>query len=440
MAGVADSRIYKAGPWPRGICNATEEGVLPLNDFGSRPVALRDAANVDLTATGNVSRRDGYALAAAMVLGHSLWSDEALPYGLYVDNGVLHAVHQGVVVTSLNTVVGNLPLSYARLGDRVFFTSRSGCGMVLPSLDVVSWGVSAPAGQPLLAAVTGAALTKGQYQVAVTFTDSLGRESGSTLAAPVQVEDNGGIQLTAIPQPLDSHTTAVNIYCTAADATVLRLFATLPLGVLDAVIGASPQGRPLVTQFLADLPAGQIVRFGHGRQWVARANELYWSEPLRYGQYNAARNRMRFDGEITLLEPLGEGAVGEAGVYVSANGRTYWLQGADPADFRQRTIAHEGVVRGSSWREGGRAFGGESSGTVVFWLADNGKFRIGAKNGTISDTNETALVDGADAAAVLRRTLPGMEQLVVSLRAAQPQRAAATDACVTYHVPAAAKQ
>lgn len=437
MAGVADSRIYKAGPWPRGICNATEEGVLPLNDFGTRPTALRDAVNVDLTSQGNPQRRAGYARTAPMTLGHSLWSDNALPYGLYVDAGVLHALHQGETTSSLGVFVGHQPLSYARCDDRVYFTSRVGCGMVLSSLDVVSWGVAPPGGQPLLTAVAGGALAKGQYQVVVTFTDALGRESGGTLAETVAVEDNGEVQLDAIPQPLDPQVTAVNVYCTSANANVLRLFASVSPGVTSLTVNATPQGRPLVTQFLADLPAGQITRFGHGRQWVARGPDLYWSEPLRYGQYNPARNQIRFDGEITMLEPLGDGAVGEAGVYVAANGRTYWLSGADPADFRQRTVAHEGVVRGSTWREDGLAFGRDTNATVVFWLADNGMCRVGTPNGVLYDTNDTALVDNADHAAVLRRTKGGIEQLVVGLRAPQSQRAAVADSCVTYHVRAA---
>lgn len=437
MSGVADSRLYKAGPWPRGISNATEEGVLPLNDFGTRPIALRDAVNVTLTANGTPARRDGATKVAVVSLGHSLWSDAKLPFGLFVDGGVLHALRPGGERISLSYDVGNLPISYALVNDRVFFTSPAGCGQVTMDLVVQPWAPAAPDGQPLVTAATGGALAKGTYQVAVTFVDDVGRESGSTLATAVDVEDGGAISVTAIPQPPAGW--RVNVYCTAASDGVLRLFNTLVPGIFALNISAPPAGRPLLTQFLEALPAGHIVRFGHGRQWVARGNELLWSEPLRYGQFNPAANRMRFDGEIELLEPLGDGGAG-AGVFVCANNRTYWLDGADPAEFRQRIVAHEGAVPGSSWREGGPAFGRETNDTVVLWLSRKGTFRLGAPGGVITDPNPTALADDASRAAVLRRTDAGLEHLVVALRAPQAQAAAAVDSCVTYHVPAAMKR
>lgn len=438
MAGVADSRLYKAGPWPRGICNATEEGVLPLNEFGTRPIALRDALNVTLTANGTPARRDGFAELGAVSLGHSLWGDSKLPFGLLVNGGVLHAVWPGGATTSLDTVVGNLDLSYALINDKVFFCNASTCGLVTLDMTVQAWAPAAPDGQPLVAAAAGGALAKGTYQVAVTFTDAAGRESGSTLAEAVEVGGNGAIALSSIPQPPDPTGALVNIYCTAANDGVLRLFASIFPGIPAITITAPPQGRPLLTQFLEALPPGQIVRFGHGRQWVACGSELLWSEPLRYGQYRPASNRMRFDGPIELVEPLGDGGAG-AGVFVAANGRTYWLDGADPMEFRPRTVAHEGAVPGSSWREDGAAFGSDANDIVVLWISRKGTFRLGSPGGSIRDPNPTALVDDADRAAVLRRTDASLEQLVVALRAPAPQRAAAADTCVTHYVPAAMK-
>lgn len=437
MAGVADSRLYKAGPWPRGICNATEEGVLPLNDFGSRPIALRDAVNVTLTANGTPARRDGAEKVLDVALGHSLWSDAKLPFALLVYGGELHVLHPGGVCHTLGTTVGNLDLSYALVNDKVFFTNPAVCGQVTLDLDVQPWAPAAPDGQPLVAAASGGTLPAGTYQVAVTFTDSFGRESGSTLAAVVDVEDNGVIAVSAIPQP--SAGGMINVYCTAANDGVLRQAMVLVPGILSANVTMPATGRPLQTQFLDALPPGHIVRFGHGRQWVARGNWLLWSEPLRYGQFNPATNCMRFDGEIELVEPIGDGGAG-AGVFVCANNRSYWLDGAAPAEFRPRTVAHEGAVPGSSWREDGPAFGRETNDIVVLWLSRKGTFRLGAPGGVIDDPNPTALADNADRAAVLRRNGPGLEHLVVTLQAPHTQVGAAADSCVTYHVPAAMKR
>ncbi|HRO60513.1 MAG TPA: hypothetical protein PK177_15325, partial [Burkholderiaceae bacterium] len=229
MAGVRDGQLYKAGPWPRGVNNTAEEGALPENEYGTRPIALREAVNVDLTAQGRPRRRRGYAPAMSGALAHSGWRDSALPFGLYVDGGALKAVFDDLTTQDLGVDVGNAPVSYARINDRVFFSNNSVSGLITPDLQAWSWAPECPLGQPACAAATGYSLDKGMYQVAVTFTDLLGRESGAALAVQLDVGQDGGIELSNIPQPLDPVATpTVNFYATGADDQVLRLYTSAP--------------------------------------------------------------------------------------------------------------------------------------------------------------------------------------------------------------------
>lgn len=426
MAGVPDNRLRRAGPWPLGVDNLSKEGDLVTDEFG-RIIALREAVNVDLTDTGLPRRRRGRTAVRQVVLGHSLWSDHRLPFGLFVDDGALHAIHPDLSTQALGVTVGNLPVSYALINDRVFFSNTTTSGLITPDMQAWSWAPEQPSGQPLLTAVAGYSLPPGQYQVVVTFTDALGRESGSSLAASVDVAAGHGIDLSSIPQPTDVVATpTTNVYCTGANDQVFRLYAAMPSGMSTGVISARAEGRPLQSHLLRALPPGQIVRGGHGRQWVASNDTLFWSEPLRYGMYRPSSNRMRFNARIDLVEPVGDGEAG-AGVYVAAGDVTYWFAGSDPAKFSQAVAARTGAVPGSSARAPASAFGDDNDELVTVWLGRNGTFYRGAPGGGARVLNKTGAADTADGAAVLYREDRGMSHLVAALRGAQSQHFAVTD-------------
>lgn len=427
MAGIRDGAIYKAGPWPQGVNNTAEEGELPTNEFGTRPVALREADNVDLTAKGRPSRRAGRTPIYSGSLAHSLWSDDRLGFGLFVDDGSLFAIFPDRTTQALGVVVGAMPLSYALINDRVYFSNRTVSGLLTLDLQAWSWSPEAPGGQPTLTAVDGYALDPGVYQVAVTYTDALGRESGTTQAVLVDVTEGQGIELSSIPTPEDAVATpTVNVYCTGPNDQVLKLYASLFADTQAGVISAAPAGRPCATQFLAPLPAGQLVRAGHGRQWVAVGPELFWSEPLRYGLFNPVRNRIRFHADIDLLEPVGDGAQG-AGVYVAVGTHTYWYGGADPKNFTQAVAARSGAVAGSGQTLPGSDFGLDSPAPIAVWLSDDGKFVVGAPGGQMVTMANGAVIDDADRAAVLYREQNGVMQLIAALRGPQRQGLAVVD-------------
>lgn len=427
MSRVSDTKLYKAGPWPQGINNVAPEGRLPRNEFGTRPVALREADNVDLTAEGWPMRRRGREHRTPGTLIHSLWGAPSLPWGLYVDAGELVALYPGGQSEPLGIQVGDMPLSYDLINDSVYYTSRIACGCITLDLRRVPWAPEQPSGQPLLAVVDGFGLDAGQYQVAVTFTDAQGRESGTSLAAVIDVAADQGIELTSLPVPTDTvETPLVNVYCTEANDSVLYRYATLQSGATQAFITSSPPGRTLQTMHLRPLPAGQIVRGGNGRQWLAAGHELLWSEPLRYGLYNPARNRIRFGAQVDMLEPIGT-----SGVLVAAGDRTYWLSGADPKDFTQRIVRASGAVPGSVARVPGNVLGLPTTEPLPVWVARSGHFCAGLPDGTVQVMKDgQAVIDSADGAALLFRQQDGLQQIIAALRAPQANGLALRDSVV----------
>lgn len=427
MAGIRDTALYKAGPWPRGINNTAEEGALPENEYGTRPVALREAVNVDLTAQGRPRRRRGYTSAIQGTLVHSLWSHKDLDWALFVDDGQLTVMFPDESTQTLGASVGNLPLSYALINDRVYFANAVVSGLITPDLQAWSWAPECPTGQPTVTAVSGYGLDAGIYQVAVTFTDLLGRESGAVLSAQVEVEGQGGIELSAIPQPVDPVATpTTNVYVTDANDQVPRLYTSAPSATSFGLITERAAGRPLLTQHLQALPAGSIVRGGHGRHWVARGSQVLWSQALRFGLFNPARDRMRYHAAVTMLEPIADGASG-AGVYVAAGEKVYWYAGADPEGFSQAVASRHGVVPGSPLTVSGSTVGLETDAPVVTWLGTDGTQYVGAPGGAVQALTQGVVMDGAERAATLYREQGGVAQLVTALKGPKPQAMAVAD-------------
>ncbi|MGH8073639.1 MAG: hypothetical protein ACREO4_06150 [Lysobacter sp.] len=425
---IKDRQLTRMGPWPRGVNNLADEQRLPRDDKGIAPVALREADNIDLDAAGVPKRRRGHQAVVAGTLVHSLWGHDLLPFGLYVDDGTLHSFGPDESVQSLGTAVGHLPLSYELIGQFVYYCNTIASGLLTPAMESRAWSAEHPAGQPGLELVSGLGLDPGQYQLAITFVDDLGRESGSTLAAVIEVPAGHGIRAVNIPQPLDAATALINVYLTDANDQVLRRHTSLPAaGITDLNIGSKATGKVLDTQFLQPMPAGQITRLFNGRQLVARGNELLWSEPLRYGMFDPARGRMRFAGPIDVVAPIDR-----AGVMVAAGNRTYWLGGADPDNWALDIAYAAGGVPGSHLSVPGTAFGGADTSPKAVWLARDGQIVVGAAGSVQPMKLGEAAIDNADRAAPLFRAEGGMQQLVMGLRAPQRQSLAVTDTAIAH--------
>ena len=436
MAGVPDGKLFKTGTWPKGINNVADEGDMPTDEFGKRPLALREADNVDFDQAGHPRRRRGQARFFNGTLTHSLWGHHDLLFGLFVDDGELHSLDATLQSQSLGIMVGGLPVSYDLIGERIYWSNAQLCGMLTTQLQPHAWSPEQPSGQPVVEAVAGYGLPKGIYQVAVTFTDVLGRESGTTLAQQIEVPDDNGIQLTAIPQPADtSHT--INVYVTDANDQGFRLHSKLFAGITSFVIAQQARGVLLATQMLVPMPAGHIVRGWNSRHLVARGNEVLWSPVFRHGLVDPLRNRAIFTHKVDMMEPIG-GGTGAAGIFVGVGERTIWLDGTDPDKFSQRVVASAGVVPRSSMVVSGSVFGFDSPDPVVVWLSRKGHYCVGHPGGKITVLKlGEAVVDSAQSAAVMLRQEKGIQQIVTSLRGASPQGLAIRDYAVAHviHTP-----
>lgn len=430
MAGLPNNRTPRVGPWPQGINNLADERSLPRDQFGTRPVALREAENIDLSRDGKPSRRGGYTEVLQGNMSHSGWSAPGLRHGFFVDSGRLYAF-DGSTATDLGVDVGNKPLSYSMVDSLVLFSNADACGVIDRNLQVRPWAVPAPAGAPRLRAVSGFSMDPGQYLVGIAYIDDMGRESPMSPVASIEVDGEQGIEITIDPS-LDGFYVAV-VYTSEANDQILRRGRSFPATAgITEVLSFPANGMANTDRVLAVLPPGQITRYASGRHWVALGEMLIWSVPLRPGVFDPELSFIRMDSPITMVEFVGAGT-GSAGLYIGTEREIFWLDGADPGQARRVDAYPFGAVRGTALYVPAKSLGQDGTEDVLVFMTRDGQYCIGGGGGVVTPLHEDrTAMDLATEGASVYIDRNGMKQVVTSLKGARPNGMATTDKAVAH--------
>jgi hypothetical protein len=361
----------KLGPWPKGMDNVSPNHALAKD-------ALRRAINLDVLDDGTLQLRSGLTLRIAG-RAHSAWPPDGKGPAFYaVLDGVLtrytRAVSGALTGTALRTGMGDLPVAYLDLAGDVYYSNGVVSGKLLAGSFPRPWGVERPSGQPALAALTSGGLFAGRYQVAVTFVDDLGEESGTGHTEAVDVTEGGGIALTKIPQPVDATVSRIRVYISKANGEVLYRYGDYAVGTTAVNLArSSTLGKELDTQFLIPPLPGTILESYNGRIYIRRSNVIYYTEPLRYGAMRLT-NYMAFEEEVRIIKD------GGVGLWVAiADKRTVLLQGSGPENFELMEKLPYGAAKGAVT---------ELPGDKLFWMSSKGP--VIAKGGEIEDLTDDA--------------------------------------------------
>ena len=357
MAKSAPTKPLRLSPWPKGVNQRLAPISLPAG-------TLREAVNVTLDAHGTPRRRAGYTKRLAGAV-HSLWANSQ--YLLAVLDGDLVRVELDTwATTTLRERVGTAPLSYAQVSNLLYYTSTEVCGRIdlLTLTHYRDFSPPNPEVQPTLATISGG-LPAGIYQVAITYVSRLGEESGSTLAATLELSGSQGLRLTNLPQ---GDADKIRIYCSQPSATSQELFrqAEVNRGITEYDITALKRGRTLTTQFLEPLPMGSILRYYRGRLYVVDGPVIYHSQPIHYGLYAPDDDYLPpFPTDVGLLTAV------EDGLYVGAGG-TWFLQGSGPADFMQRYLGEVTPTPGTGINIPAELVDPQLTGLAAYWQSPLG--------------------------------------------------------------------
>lgn len=352
--------------FPAGINN-----ILP--EYALAPAMLRDSNNVDLYDDGKLRRRKGSAKRVSLVGAHSFWSDPKNPrpdvsyyvagttmYSLKLNAGTLTSA---VIVTGL---AAGRKVAYLYLNGDVFWSNGLVNGRIRNGVNG-DWGVETPAQKPTLTASVVGGLYPGKYQVALTFRNSFGEESGTDVAQTVNVPTGGSIILTTLPVPVSADVTQICVYATPANGEALHKVAILPSNASTYTISTmSNAGTLLKTQFLQQMPPGDRLAHVNGFIFAASGSTVFYSEPLRYGLCNLNESFYMFPQTIDEILTVPDG------IYVCAD-KTYYLDkpphhpdgGVGTQEVKQVVVFPFGAVRGTG------AY--LPTGTDVAWFSPRGQ-------------------------------------------------------------------
>jgi hypothetical protein len=322
--------------WPDGENNILPGHELPLT-------TLRRSVNYDITDTGDlVTRRGRTKIYSGTPAPRTLYSNGKRV--LFVEGGSLWELTEinGVwtrMLVRLN--IGNHPMAYVSVNGDIYWSNGIHTGIMEADGSDRPWGITPPANQPtVLSGAAGGSLAAGRYQVAITFLSALGDESGTPLAAEVDVSAGGSIEIRDIPTPLDG--SSINIYASSPGGEGLYKVANVlpgtPIFRIAAVSNA--QGRRLSTQFRMKPPAGSLLEYYNGRIYIAQGNIVWITDPLRYGLVNAVSGFIMYSEDVTIMKAVDDG------MYICADA-TYWVSGFDTDEFQQVGLLPYGGVLGT---------------------------------------------------------------------------------------------
>lgn len=352
---------------------------------------LTQADNVNISASGALSKRTGYAqtLAGSITVAYGSIDFQRM---YFVDGGVLKTITGKTLRSGLNPA----PMYWAEINNHTYFNNGIDRGVIAPDDTFSDWAWAVPS-VPSLAAVTGS-LAPGTYQVRFTYTLPDLRETGTGDPASITLTEGQALQITDIPQVAGYRT---NVYIAPADSTVYQYAATPLATVMTWNFGPDELGVDLLTAFLDPLPAGtDVIQAWRGRMYAAMhmptadQTVIWTSQPLGYHLFNLNSGFITVPGRVLAMAPHDDALV------IGTDKRIFAYDGKTLTQ-----LAEYGVIPGWSWALDGK--------TVMLWTQRGACSALPFKNLT---EGHVSVAPGIQAGAAVVST-DGQKKFVVALHA-----------------------
>ena len=328
---------------------------------------LATADNVNITDTGAIEKREGYALATAFEIeGYegdipvffipgtgaftSIYCTLDAQRGYFVAGNKLYAF---TGVPSLAPVLSSDPalatltapsaeMFWAEINDQVFYNNGTDSGIILPDNTVLQWAWPIPDAPTVVAGGTASssAAAAGTYQFCCTYLMPDGRETGASATVSVDLAER---QMVVITPPLRAGYETL-VYVAPANSTVFQLLGSMTAPTVQT-INPDNLGRELQTQFFDPLPAGAtVVQEWKGRIYAAQympsvgQTAVWFSEPLGFHLFNLSSGYILVPGQVHMLAPHKDALI------IGTDAMVYSYTGES-----MTPIADYGVVPGKSW-------------------------------------------------------------------------------------------
>ena len=309
------------GPWVEGQDTFHTDLTHPVfqakAEGGVRAAAI---TNLDIDDHGWLTLRAGLTSRVATTDGLNVFSGAGLL--LVQDQGTIKSVNTGDWSTS-NVVTGlnaSARVHFHEFDNQVWWTNGTVNGRILSDESAENWGIAIPPSPTL--GTTAGDLPAGVYQVAATYLDGAGVESGAGKASSITL--NGSQDITANLTP-DSDAVSVRFYATSADVKGeggLFWVKTVAVGSLPTTIDDVRVSRyALRTQHMRGPVAGNGVFSYKGiiGTWVD--NWIYVSSGLSPHLFRVGHDIFRFPDDVQAVSGT------ESGIFVATTGGLWFLGG-----------------------------------------------------------------------------------------------------------------
>lgn len=314
------------------------------SEEGGFEAGLSQADNVDVDATGKLTRAEGYAkVYDGPVTNLYVTEDEQRAF--IVEGDSLKQLLPDWTTVTLRTGLARGDFQWAEVNGAVY--AANGRDFLVIGLDEArDWGLPVPP-TPAVTVAEGD-LPPGRYQVTATHIHPDGRESGAPMGKVMDLTEPGGLRVGFDQLPFPAR-----VYITATDsATYYRAYDTEAL----VTTWSGPINRlvePLKTQFLFAPPGGKVLGYRLGRfylgQYFPEANQsaVWPSQPLGFEHFDLME-ALLLPGEIRMIVGHPQGLILGCRDAIYAYDEAQGLQ----------TLADYGVVTGAvgQWHRGAAYF------------------------------------------------------------------------------------
>lgn len=275
---------------------------------------LREADNVEITNSGNITRRKMPVLLQAMTGAHSIYGN------FFVRASALYkATFSPYSETLVKVLSSNNPVSYAEINGDTYYSNGSDAGRISAAGTWYPWALPTPS-SPSVTNV-GGDLFKGWYQVAIGYVNNVtGEEGGISASSNYHLAVDGGLRVT-LPAAT-AGATHINVYVSTVNGSIPFLQATVATGTSSVDVSTLIDGREANQRYEAPLPVGTRLFEFNGRLCSVSGKDVFYSLPYRHGYYLPVEGRITFPVDVSA-------AIGnQGGVYIVAD-KTYFFSGQD---------------------------------------------------------------------------------------------------------------
>jgi len=237
--------------------------------------------NMNVQDDFSLSSRDRYIKAVDISNPHSLYQDNNHTF-FRAESSLLLLNSDNSIINLKDNFIGNLPLDYVKVNDKVYFSDGVNSGIYDEGV-VKSWGIEVPP-PPTLDAVQGY-MDGGIYRVKTSYVDYNGNESGLSGYDEIEISDNQGISIKA-SVTFNSRIERVNVYVTKKDSGRFTFYGytytnNLSVATFECLENYTHKETP-ATNHMNKPPSGHLVEFFSSHIVIAVYNALFYTEPFSY--------------------------------------------------------------------------------------------------------------------------------------------------------------